>query len=581
MKKVLLSIFGVFTVLAVSAQDDISKQMDVTKAYTPKVGQAAKLAVEPRMVDTVQLRPQIDYSITPTAWRTAFSSEKYEAARMSVVPFEKNRPLYVRAGFGIPLQSTADVYFNPYTGPKSTFGMFLNHRGSYSNIENELGAKPNSTEMLNGVGLYGSRLFKNNRRLSGDVEYDNRLYHAYGVVSEDLFPFPANDPAFVKSSFTEREDEGFAFGRLRGSVAFGDSFTNLDRFNYQVGLNLGASHHSDVGFYQYDIDGWVKTAKMFNRKHGFEAGIYERGVIEPGTPSSDIAVTVMFRPRYLLSLDKFSLKAGFDLNYVYNTGYGQDYIGIAPHVEAALNIANGYFMPYFNLTSTLVDGSPEALSRRNPYAFDIGATGWTHDLRLGFSGSAGGVFSYNVYGGVSLLEDYTIFVGRQEIYPNDMTGIAYFSPLEFWAATDDGTRYVIGGELSLSNIRGFSAKLGANWYKDEMKNLPTGEMPAFDASLELSYSYKDKFTISAGTNITGESSFINDGAYFSATNPQSARVVNTVPTSADVFAGVEVELFNGFNVFAEGRNLANQKLYRHQFYPGLGANVMLGIKAVF
>lgn len=577
MKKILISIVSVFAVSAAVAQDNLSKQMEVTKAYTPRVRQAEKLPVEPRMVDTAQLRPQIDYSITPTAWRTAFSSDKYEAARMSVVPFEKNRPLYVRAGLGYPLQSTADVYFNPYTGPKSTFGAFFNHRGSYSKIKNELGVKPNSIEMLNGGGFYGSKLF-GRYKLSGDLAYDNRLYHSYGVVPEDLFPFPGNDPSIVTTSFMERD--GFRFGRLRGGLAFGDTFTDLSHFNFQAGLNAGAAHRTGIGFYQFDVDGWIKAAKMFNPKHGFEAGIYERGAIGMGDLSGVNAVTVMFHPRYLLSLNKFSLKAGLDLNYNYNRVYMQDYIGIAPHVEAVLNIANGYFTPYFNLTSALMDGSLEALSRRNPYHIGTGATGWTNDIRLGFSGSVGGVFSYHVYGGVSKLEDNTFFLGYQEINPNN-TGNAAFLPLTFWTVADDGIRCVIGADLSLTNLGGFSAKLSVNRYWEEMNNLPTGEMPKFDAGLELSYSYKDKFTVSAGANITGESQFINNGFYTSTPLQEAFYVVNTVPAAADIFAAVDVKLFDGFNVFVEGRNLANQKLYRHQFYPGLGTNVMVGIKATF
>ena len=56
---------------AVSAQ--IGKQVEVTKAYVPKVESASKLAVQPDMTDTARMRPEIDYTITPLSLRTTLS----------------------------------------------------------------------------------------------------------------------------------------------------------------------------------------------------------------------------------------------------------------------------------------------------------------------------------------------------------------------------------------------------------------------------------------------------------------------------------------------------------------------------
>ncbi len=53
-----------------------NKQVEVTKAYIPQVGDARKPAIEVDMTDTVKLRPEIDYTITPRTWRSSLQSAR-------------------------------------------------------------------------------------------------------------------------------------------------------------------------------------------------------------------------------------------------------------------------------------------------------------------------------------------------------------------------------------------------------------------------------------------------------------------------------------------------------------------------
>ncbi len=575
MKRYIFIIAALLVAGTVAAQDDISKQLEVTKAYTPKVGQAVKLPVEPRMIDTVQLRPEIDYSITPTAWRTAFGSEKYEPAMMSVVPFEKNRPLYLRIGAGFPLQSTADLYFNPYMGTKSTFGMFFNHRGSYSKIENELGLKPKSAEMLNAFGLYGSRHYSR-YKLEGGAGYDNRMYSPYGVIPRTI---AGVDPANVVNSMAV---ESYNLGKISGNISFGDTFTDLSKLNFRVGLDMGVAHEKS-DFYQMDIDAWAVISKMFTAVHGFELVLYERGVVSLDDDYGGNSTVFSLSPAYLLSLNKFKLKAGVDLSYIHDELDTKSHFVFSPKVAATLNIANGYFTPYLTLGSELLDGSYEALSRRNPYMTGSSLTGWTYDLRLGFSGNVNSVFSYNIYGGMSWLKNYTAFIGNQHtVAISDVQTRVYYSPLGFLPYADDGTMSVFGAELGLQNLGGFSMKLGANWNGYDFKNFPVPiGLPKYEAELGLAYSHK-KFKVSAGANFMGPRKFcdLKNGG-MPITDWAADTEISSVKATVDISAGFEYNVSKSFGVFIEGRNLANQKLYPYNHYRGLGANVMLGIKAVF
>ncbi|MBQ2429633.1 MAG: hypothetical protein II274_02155, partial [Alistipes sp.] len=53
----------------------VSKHVEVTKDYKPTVNQAQKLSIIPDMTDTVTMRPDIDYTITPRSYETALMTE--------------------------------------------------------------------------------------------------------------------------------------------------------------------------------------------------------------------------------------------------------------------------------------------------------------------------------------------------------------------------------------------------------------------------------------------------------------------------------------------------------------------------
>ena len=165
-------ILAAATTFAARAQTDggdLTKQLEVTRAYTPRVGQAAKLSITPDMTDTVRLRPEISYRITSTASSTSFETRPYEAATLRAAPLAPHGPLYLRAGVGAPFQTALDLYFTPrMKAAGRSFGLFANHNGSYSKITNDLGFEANATEMSNGAGLWGTRQW---RRYSLELKF--------------------------------------------------------------------------------------------------------------------------------------------------------------------------------------------------------------------------------------------------------------------------------------------------------------------------------------------------------------------------------------------------------------------------
>mgnify|MGYP000432945463 CR=1 FL=1 len=118
MKRVLiLSAAVLFCGVPLRAQ--VTKQVEVTKVYVPEVSKAVKLPIVPDMTDTVRLRPEIDYTVTPSALATNLSTEPFRPASVTYWEFNRPRPLYMPRR-RIPVRATPSATsITPATGPRS------------------------------------------------------------------------------------------------------------------------------------------------------------------------------------------------------------------------------------------------------------------------------------------------------------------------------------------------------------------------------------------------------------------------------------------------------------------------------
>ncbi len=285
---ILMAVLAVGAASTVQAQEDLTKQLEVTRAYTPRVGQVEKLPTVPDMTDTVRLRPEITYRITSTASATSFTTRPFEAATIGVAPAGRARPLYLRAGVGLPLVSEVDLYYTPSLRAGRAFGIFANHSGSFSRIVNDLGHEADANEMTNGAGLWGSRQWRR-YSLEADATYDVRTYNPYGVAEVEYNP--ASSQPESRAFLYDRRMHRFSLGLARAGVSFGDNFTDLSRFNFRFALDGGYAHRGN-GRDQVNLDARLTAARMFgDGRHGFEAVVEERGrlpIAMPGATGANV-----------------------------------------------------------------------------------------------------------------------------------------------------------------------------------------------------------------------------------------------------------------------------------------------------
>ncbi|MDE6857673.1 MAG: hypothetical protein K2J33_02920, partial [Alistipes sp.] len=203
-------------VMPFAASGQVEKQVEVTKDYVPSIASAQKLAVEPDMTDTVRMRPDIDYSITPLSWQTNLSTEKFRPATVTYWEFNRPQPFYLKAGAGYPLSSVGDLYLTTQNPDVGFLMLYANHEGAYEKMKNYFGERHDARRMLNRAGV-NLGCYAGRHIAEADLSYDNRLYHRYAGRA---------DAAGVGDRVNT--------GAFEGKIRFGDDFKDLSRVNFDI-----------------------------------------------------------------------------------------------------------------------------------------------------------------------------------------------------------------------------------------------------------------------------------------------------------------------------------------------------------
>lgn len=582
----LLTIAALAAVLPWSAGAQVEKQVEVTKAYVPSLESASKLRIVPDMTDTTRMRPEIDYTITPLSLRTTLSTRPIRPATVTYWEFNRPLPFYLKVGAGYPLNSVLDFYAatqNPGTG---YIVGYVNHEGRYADIRNDLGAKNNSVRMFNRVGTAAGKYF-GRRVLEGDLSYENRLYHRYGAFMEDAL---AEDSGLVTPG------SAVDYGDANVVVRFGDDFQDLSRTNFDILLRGGFFFdHSSVPDYnnkarQTAFDVRAKAARAFGR-HSFslEAG-YERLAGQKALDGYKEHL-IHAAARYGIGGGVARLEAGADYFHDKIAGAeSENYI--IPFLRLDINLGTVGLKPFAELDGGVADNSFRSLTRRNPYLMtpqpagesEGGGRGWLDRSSVDYNGRFGiggslwrDRFTYRVYAGFSIRDNHLYWRGADAEWTT--VSAEAIRPV-YWPG-------IFVPEMARQTVTSFNAEvvyrplttlrldLGVHGYLYNDDSPLYNGSPSFEGNAGIRYEgRKISFGVSALLQSERKwSLFVSD--------TQAENRVFTAPFAVDLRVDFEWKVSGRTALFAEGRNLANRKLYEFACYPDYGANFTVGAKFNF
>ncbi len=612
MKRLLLAV-ALLTAFPCATMAQVEKQVEVTKAYVPKVEQAAKLAIEPDMTDTVQMRPEIDYTITPLSLETTLDTRPIRPASVTYWEFNRPLPFYLKVGAGYPLNSVLDFYAatqNPDTG--YALG-YINHKGRYADIRNCFDVKNNSLWMENRAGVAAGK-YLGRHLLEGHVSYENRLLHRYGG-----YLAPELEGRFDPWGEQFEPGSKVNYGEFALKVRFGDDFKDMERLNFDVTLDgLLFRDHSWAYDYpskaqQTNLGAKARLGRRFGRHLLLLQGGYD---YLGGGRSYDFYSENIVRAgaRYGYEGGVVALEVGADYTWDKIAGASsRSYI--FPYARFEFNIGTEKLRPFLDVDGGLHDNSFRSLTRMNPYVaapvgFDLSGMRWgdqiprylafsrkssaDYNVRLGIHGSIfRKMLSYRIYAGFSVRDDHPYWYGltarllETTATPGELTSRnAAFDGI-FHPVFGRQTVTSFHGEVEFRPVSSFLLSLEAHGYAyNNDLALQTGE-PRFRGAVKARYEgrkvsfgvglhmqSKRKWTMLYEEVVPGEEiglgSFISS---FASGNVGSFEA----PFAFDLRADVVWKVSGRVTLFAEGRNLLDRRLYDYAWYPEYGANFTAGV----
>ena len=542
----------------------VAKQVEVSKDYKPTVSAAQKLSIIPDMTDTVMMRPDIDYSITPRSYETALMTQNFKPATITYWDYQRMRPLYVHAAVGMPLQSDADVYLSKYNKDKGYAMVYANHWGDYRPRYNVMGekVKKNTVEMSNSVGARAG-LFVGKRMLEVDIDGDMQMRHRYPLSGSAI-----------------------NFGRVGGKLRFGDDFTDLSRwnFNVEVGGGMFMNPIGDDDYNESNLSGKLAIGKMLGssvlRIHAEYDGIFGAKSLEQYKDH-----TLMAGARYGFSSERFDFLVGADYYYDAVSESTDNPHHIFPYLRMTWKSAKEGFVPFVEVDGGLKHNDYASLLYANPYVLPNAslsqlANEALYNGRIGISGRLGrGVFAYNLSAELSLANDHVYWYTFQQGNAVDC--------YHFTEAYQHSLR--LDGGIMLRPAGWFEADLKAGVYVWENYGDYYANRPNFDASLGLRYLHR-KFTVgvtaeyrSAIKWMTLQNATEGEELYAIANPEELKPAFGYTKTDATFLLGVKAEyrINDRWSVYAEGRNLTGSKVYEWLNYYRDTAEGIVGVKLSF
>lgn len=564
----------------------LDRQVDVSRDYTPDVEKAMKLPISPDIIDTVSLRPEFDYSITPNPWITGFGVSAINPVKVKSAADNQVYPFYLKAGGGAPGQTMLDLYANTTGVGGGHIGAYVNHYGQYGDIKNDLGYKARGLHSKNSFGIFGKALVGRRTSIQGELGYDYDLWSRHGQ-SVDIH--------FDGYAFEKIKNPLQSYSIPRANFAFGHDFTDLSYFNFRVGAGTymlkDRNDNKETG-----ANAFIEMGKSFSVHNFIVKGEFD-GAFGGDSLQGNINRVYKIGLDYFIETRKFKIGAGAD--YVHHSqGYGdgtalpdrgyvpqsdvleQKYINgksyFLPRFNISYDFADGVFIPYAKLESSIETNSYYNLTRRNPYINPRERVSPVatrkYDFRAGITGSISTNFMYNLYVGGGIHKDPVFFYTQYLDNPQTSAfGVVRDKKMDI---------FTVGAELDLRVSGSFSAGLAGRYYNYSMKYLdePSG-LPEFEGSLYVKYNYRDKFKVRMEMEFLGKRKFM-EYAWF-PNQPEEQIFYNEQKSAFNLSLEAEYLLNKGFGVFLLGENLTNNKIYRFNHYRDRGVKVSAGVKLMF
>lgn len=560
MKKVIIVIASLTCFVAATAQEELSRRVDISRDYTVGVQSAEPLAVPISRNDTVVTRPVLSFTIRPTKFSSSFEARQVAPAALSSAEWTPSNDFYLKAAGGYPWRSALDLYYTPVRERRSTVGLYLNHDGIEGKVDNLQNQRVSALSLQNRLGGF----YNHYGRLSTlTVAADNRFdfYTPYGGYLLDKTKAQPSSREIYYNRTSARAD-------LVGRFAEGKNLSYAATAGAQH--LLGKSYDSRHSCTDYDFSfslsnfGTDSTSVFVPSK----IALTHSACLSPSEGYHNVTVSVM--PEWNMRLGGFplSIAVGYLFNSNLETGHNNLLFDLDWRYDRLT-----LFTPFVSASRSMIDNSFDRLAAENPY-LKFGSSlnnQMLSSMRIGIEGFDH-AFSYRLTGGAERYDGYTSFClieGPKGLFEPIST------PL---------TLLYAAAEVGIRTTESFAINLSGRWNaprydtSDAYRNATA--IPSFKASANFRWTLFRRLVIGAGVEVLGKADYL---IHYSEGTPVwiGPFEVKTLPVTCNLKASAEYSVNNRIAAFVEADNLLNQTIYRFYSYPSLGRGIVGGIKMTF
>ena len=532
--------------LSIAATSAQQNSVDIVTTYTPEVAPATKLLAPTTIADDPRIDPDIAYEVTPSLWQISLEAHNFLPARASYWDHISYKRLFAKAAVGYPLGSEARFRYTLQTPKVGYFGVGIDHVGDFASRATDFGRRPIAKSYtINNRALVGGGLFVGNYLLEGALKFNDDIYNSYAASRPERLMF--NDVSL--------------------GVKFGDEFVDLSHLNFSV------EAHGDYWSHRLPmISEEIESANVISaggsarlaRDFGGNTIALHLEADWWGGYRDELAVggSVGYARRFGI----VSLEAG--LGYLYDkVGNGRASHYLLPRAKVLFDLDKSAFVPYIEAKTQVQHNTLSELYESNPYlSFEpqrrelMGMNNSrSYDLSAGFTGTLfSSRFAYHIFAGTSFTADKLFWFVRE-------SGL-------FGVATGNCNRVFVGLGAEVTPLAGLKLDIDFSYHFDDYRAIYLVADPNMRGNLSAEYTLRKlKFYVGADMMGARRITDLSNGSFD----------VIKMPLTFDLGAGVSYRVNRMVEVFADGKNLLNSKIYDYAHYLRPGIGFMLGVKMDF
>jgi hypothetical protein len=542
----------------IKAQDDMKKEVNVVRPFSPTIGDAIKLRFIPKLDDSIQIPLHFEYLIQAAKIEPLLRLRELDATDYRPASPDELKPSIATVGFGNYWTPMGQLSLNTLRNQKASFGVDASHISSQGSVKMADERKIYAGYGDSKVRIQGQRFFSKST-FSSDVFFMEDHHYLYGYSTDSLKDGTPVTPVNLRVT----QKDSVPFHRY---INLGTKFT------------LRSNQKSSKGW-QYKFDGGYDFLIDDRKKMEHEAKLdfalskeLERisfggevgGDYVYRTPQPDTISYVVGRLNPWIGFNwKFvKLLAGPKIAMDRNA----EELLFYPRLSVEINITN-LLVPYFGLNGYYENHTYRSMTRENPYLTDNLEIRPTNHRFIAYGGLRGRIapsVAFNLAVSWEDARDLNFFIPDLSSDLRNKFAVVY----------DNGDILTTGGEVSLRQSDNLSFILKGNYYQYNLDSLAAPwHKPGWDLNFTTRYAWAKKLVVKAELFMYGKYSV-----------PESDPLIGTVKELnglVDVNLAAEYRITSWMSAFAQVNNLLSDKYFIWQNYPMQRINFIAGLTWIF